>query len=660
MERHHRDRRKGDNRNRSNIGTSAMGRSEDRQEVQREKMRKTMKELRARKRRQVQDAHRNHSRYLKTRSGVTYNQTARKDRTVHHTKKWNHCVENFETNVRLRCSHVCNCCGRLWYKRSIRRIDRRSLEEKGGTEAFLNYVFTMRKHGLQEFCRSCAKHLQNLQIPQLCLNNGLHFPEIDPAIKCLNRIEERLVSPSHVFQSIWSVMGPHGQLKAKGGIVNVPVNLDTTVSSLPRPVNDSHMIHVRLARSLKYTSNYLSGIATIVKIYDAARILVHKPLFAKLGITLSDNWTLEEDEQLDSDEDDEMDLLNSDLEIQETLLAPEEGIRLAPAEGYRPNSILLNPDSEFLAFPKIFGGYGLNPYFNGKPIPYSEVTKSMAMRYDRRVASRGDYLLFMAKKLELIKLNNNIGICLRKKTRKRGESITAGDMVNSSYVEGLVQHDDGFRVLHGIRSSASHLKTEKSKVTAGIRQFGLPTIFVTLSAADTKWPELLVQLKKTLDGVKITEAEAESLSYNERASLVQRDPITCSLHFEERLKEIKKTWKCEDGPFLDHSIPHLYHRIEFQQRGSPHAHILLWLDGAPTYDGSYKSKQDVCEFVDKIITCSSNRVDEKLIELQTHKHTKTCKKKNGQTGCRFGIPFLPMRKTVILEPLHCKPAGSIF
>lgn len=40
-----------------------------------------------------------------------------------------------------------------------------------------------------------------------------------------------------------------------------------------------------------------------------------------------------------------------------------------------------------------------------------------------------------------------------------------------------------------------------------------------------------------------------------------------------------------------------------------------------------------------------------LIKIQTHRHTKTCKK-NCHTICRFNFPFLPMDTTTILFPLE--------
>ena len=70
-------------------------------------------------------------------------------------------------------------------------------------------------------------------------------------------------------------------------------------------------------------------------------------------------------------------------------------------------------------------------------------------------------------------------------------------------------------------------------------------------------------------------------------------------------------------------------KIEFQMRGSPHAHCLLWVKDSP------KINQDpdeiVCEFVDKYITAqipqamNANGLDIKLMKhLQKHVHSDYC------------------------------------
>ena len=62
-------------------------------------------------------------------------------------------------------------------------------------------------------------------------------------------------------------------------------------------------------------------------------------------------------------------------------------------------------------------------------------------------------------------------------------------------------------------------------------------------------------------------------------------------------------------------------RIEFQARGSPHAHCVLWIKDAPKYGAS--KNDDGCTFIDKYVSCAIPAKDCKLKDpvllLQQHK-----------------------------------------
>ena len=53
----------------------------------------------------------------------------------------------------------------------------------------------------------------------------------------------------------------------------------------------------------------------------------------------------------------------------------------------------------------------------------------------------------------------------------------------------------------------------------------------------------------------------------------------------------------------------------------------------------------------RVASCSAEVTDElkELLDFQRHKHSRTCRK-GGKPVCRFGIPFPPMRKTMIIQP----------
>ena len=94
-----------------------------------------------------------------------------------------------------------------------------------------------------------------------------------------------------------------------------------------------------------------------------------------------------------------------------------------------------------------------------------------------------------------------------------------------------------------------------------------------------------------------------------------------------------------------------FYRLEYQQRGSPHIHMLIWLENAPVF--GIDKDADVIALIDQIITCNKPGYDTCLLELvnrQTHRHSHTCRKKS-KNICRFNYPQPPMRSTQILYPL---------
>ena len=78
--------------------------------------------------------------------------------------------------------------------------------------------------------------------------------------------------------------------------------------------------------------------------------------------------------------------------------------------------------------------------------------------------------------------------------------------------------------------------------------------------------------------------------------------------------------------------------------------MLVWIENAPTLEKN--SEEEILKFVDNYLTCSANDDETAhLVELQTHKHSRTCRKK-GKAICRFGFPLPPLPRTMLLYPLE--------
>ncbi|VDI56358.1 Hypothetical predicted protein [Mytilus galloprovincialis] len=129
------------------------------------------------------------------------------------------------------------------------------------------------------------------------------------------------------------------------------------------------------------------------------------------------------------------------------------------------------------------------------------------------------------------------------------------------------------REIRSLRNSPVYLEKRK-KLFAMIRQLGLPTWFGSLSSADTNWKDLLRILGKLNDGKEYTDNELEEMDWNQKSKLVQKDPVTYSRYFDYRVQQfINLVLKSDHDPIG--KLTDFFYRVEFQQRGSPHIHILI-------------------------------------------------------------------------------------
>ena len=102
---------------------------------------------------------------------------------------------------------------------------------------------------------------------------------------------------------------------------------------------------------------------------------------------------------------------------------------------------------------------------------------------------------------------------------------------------------------------------------------------MSLSAADTntRWTALLRMLAKLSDGIEYSEKELGTMTWQEKTQLVQKDPVTCSRYFEHRVQEFLNTVLKSDCEPIE-KVKDYFYRVEFEQRGSPHIHMLVWIE----------------------------------------------------------------------------------
>ncbi|CAG9094543.1 unnamed protein product [Plutella xylostella] len=265
------------------------------------------------------------------------------------------------------------------------------------------------------------------------------------------------------------------------------------------------------------------------------------------------------------------------------------------------------------------------------PITALDYFQARLMGSDKRF-HRNDYLFFALSVVEYFRAKSSVSVSCRMR-QGNGERTPQGLVENMHLT------------MRNIRGSASYWRRCCSELIARVRSLGAPTWFMTLSCNDLNWPDMIKALI-IADGGDLSNTEA--LSFSERLALVQQYPVVVARQFSVRvnvlLRYLRNNNTCLGGPIQDY-----WYRIEFQNRGSPHLHMLIWCDGIPDF-----STAAGIEVIENVVSCSLNPDDPLLCSLvesvQIHKHTATCHKERNDNCCRFGFPKAPAATTTCLGP----------
>ena len=149
-----------------------------------------------------------------------------------------------------------------------------------------------------------------------------------------------------------------------------------------------------------------------------------------------------------------------------------------------------------------------------------------------------------------------------------------------------------------------------------------------------QWPDV-IQAIGCQYGHHFSIEDVLKMTYADKCMWLRTNPVTAARQFNFRLDMFFKNFLLKVHPLgeiLDYFV-----RIEFQARGSTHAHMLLWVKDAPEIDKC--SDREVIRFIDTYQTCSVPKDDLELKELvsklQTHIHSSTCRRFG---SCRFNFP----------------------
>ena len=399
-------------------------------------------------------------------------------------------------------------------------------------------------------------------------------------------------------------------------------------------------------------------------------------------------------------------------------------LSVAPGEGQAPENILFTKDWDIQAFPHLHnldGKQGLHDEDRPVHITDQDYFNQRILNTNKRFSRHQPYMYAAVSLLDQKRIQSNINM-----------SYTVGFEDETSEGKLSLVNHDAYSALQKIPNTPRFWKEKKSELLHKLNSFGPFHWFFSLSCADKRWPNLMTAIIRELpEVVQVHIAfQASASRFSEpiitvetknqgnlplddflkslpdsQHTLIMDNVLTATRVFDQRLKAfIRNIVMGKDQPM---KVLLYSYRIEFQKRGAPHAHGVLWLDmdkvekefpglkkaydklrhqkplGDPTSDEITSSADSadsedsassadsteiendakpIVQMLDRFVTCSLHEetaggkdVVDIVRACQTHHHTHTCKKRslNGTT-CRFNIPKLPSEETVLCQPYSDK------
>ena len=574
-------------------------------------------------------------------------------------------IQLFQQDIQKGPSYICTSCNRLLNRGSVVQFDLEKFEENGHDVLVKCRTEKVSFDQKEYICTTCKTALLRGQIPQYATYNGLQLDDVPEPISDLTPLEATFISRRIPFMKLLAL--PRGKQKAVHGcVVNVPVEPAEIANVLPRLPSPDSMITVKLKRKLQYRGHsYMENVRPKV-VMDSLYVLkntLKNRLYSDVDIDESWNSNSERENSLlwksltspsetssaeeahneEGDSDEKEEWPNEDDEVEDersklsglqfdTCLQPKDAstnlnavLSVAPGEGKRPQPMEMDDNSEELSFPHLFptGKFGFS-YNRNVKLSMKKYFQCRILNCDGRFAKNIGYLFYAQYRCEAKEVKDSLSIALRK---GKGDDITAGQIKEKT--AAFISSELGIHFLQKIRGSPAFFNKLLYDLLGMIRQLGPCTWFITLSSADLKWKDTL-RIIGQQQGRELSDADIDKLSWEERCDLLRCNPVTAASHFNDRVQQFLKHILLNKSINPLGEITDYKYRIEFQQRGSPHVHMLAWVKDAPSLEKDSYTCEEVREFVDECISCRLPPTDVELTNLlttvQRHTHSAACRK----------------------------------
>lgn len=155
---------------------------------------------------------------------------------------------------------------------------------------------------------------------------------------------------------------------------------------------------------------------------------------------------------------------------------------------------------------------------------------------DTRFATDSQYIFFAQYVTEITNVTSNISIAMRKGNQKTqdGKNLNASMLTKPDSLKQILKSDIGYRFLQPVRGTPPYWERTMKDLYAMIRQIGIPTFFLTFSAGETRWDDVIT----TLLTISQDSRNISDLEWTDKCKLIKENPLMCARLFDHRVKSL--------------------------------------------------------------------------------------------------------------------------
>lgn len=276
---------------------------------------------------------------------------------------------------------------------------------------------------------------------------------------------------------------------------------------------------------------------------------------------------------------------------------------------------------DLLYFPDLYP-YGINGQNEDRYVPLKnfEFIRSRLMSKHCQFRLNQQYIFYLLNDVNIRQLSS--GIFHKLNVVNPRERYTAKDYLDQMSKEQL--ESSLSTIFSRLRNSEQYWRKSRCDVRCMTLHYGPATWFLTLSPSEWLWTDL---------GDHIRSVNGPAMRAASISELVAADPVSASRFIDNKFRAMLDFICSPDNPIGE--VTHYFWRREYQGRGLPHFHMLIWVKDAPILGKS--DKADIIKFISKYVTCKlpnenvSPTLSRRVRTHQMHKDNSYClRKKNEQ------------------------------